>query len=119
MNETNDCPVYRSSLREANFVLVLWLVCFLWSVGYSYVFGYSEHPRVAGDVTAWTPDLSAEDRTAESLTTPFGLGIPDWVFWALLVPWLVCIVITLWFCLVWMKDDPESLVEPPPGKVTS
>lgn len=112
MRDSDDSPSYRSSLREAIFVLVLWFICFLWSVGYSYVFGYSQHPRVAGDISAMLPDLSAHDRTAESLTTPFGLGVPDWAFWGLLVPWLACTVITLWVCLVWMKDDPETSPEP-------
>jgi len=49
--------------------------------------------------------LHSLDRAPESLSTPLGLGIPDWVFYGLIVPWLVCIAITFWFCLFYFADD--------------
>lgn len=33
------------------------------------------------------------------------LGIPSWVIWGLVVPWLVMIVVTWLFALFVMKDD--------------
>lgn len=101
-------PTLRQSLREAAFVLVFWLACFLWSVGYCYLYGYSDHPRTPGDVSNLTPDLSAFDRTVESLRTPLGLGIPDWAMWGVLAPWAACIAITVASCFTWMNRDPED-----------
>jgi hypothetical protein len=49
--------------------------------------------------------LHALDRDPQTLSTPLGLGIPDWVFYGLIVPWLVCIAITFWFCLFYFADD--------------
>lgn len=104
---------YRNSLREAVVVLALWLVCFTWAVGYCYLSGYAEHPRVPGDVSSLTPDLSRHDRTVASLTTPGGWGVPDWALWGILVPWGLCIAVTFLLCLSWMRDDPETAVTPP------
>jgi hypothetical protein len=35
----------------------------------------------------------------------FVLGFPDWVFWGLLVPWVICIVLSWWFSHVFMRDE--------------
>lgn len=40
------------------------------------------------------------------------LGIPSWVVWGLVVPWLVMIVVTWLFALYVMQDD-EPYVEVP------
>jgi H+/gluconate symporter-like permease len=40
------------------------------------------------------------------------LGIPSWVVWGLVVPWLAMIVVTWLFALFVMKDD-EPYVEVP------
>ena len=31
--------------------------------------------------------------------------MPDWVFWGIAVPWLVCVLFTTWFCFFYMADD--------------
>lgn len=33
------------------------------------------------------------------------LGMPRWVFWGVLVPWLVANLFTFWFCFYYMVDD--------------
>ena len=32
-------------------------------------------------------------------------GIPSWVVFGLIIPWLVLILVTWWFALFFMKDD--------------
>lgn len=98
-------PEDKSSFREAIFVLVVWLVAGTWTLTYSYLFGYSDHPRVPADVSALTPNLEAYDVDAESLTTVWNTGIPEWAFWGILVPWGVSFAITFWFCLAFVRDD--------------
>ena len=33
-------------------------------------------------------------------------GIPRWVVWGVLAPWLASLVVTLWFASFGMKDEP-------------
>ena len=33
------------------------------------------------------------------------LGIPSWTFWGVFAPWIVCLGVTVWYCLVFMGDD--------------
>lgn len=76
-------PVLRSSRREAFVVLGCWACAFAYTVGYSYFRGYN--------------------RSLESLT--FVFGIPDWVFWGVVVPWLACTVFSFWFAFAFMTDE--------------
>jgi hypothetical protein len=86
-------PVVRSGRREAFWTFVLWAVAGIYSVGYCTLYGY--------------------DRSAESLT--YVLWFPDWVFWGIVVPWLACALISTWFAIFYMEDDPlASTVDSPP-----
>lgn len=84
-------PVLASARREATGALVVWLIATVYSVGYSYLFGYN--------------------RSVESLR--FVWGVPDWVFWGIVVPWLACLAVSGWFAFVFIQDvdlgkDPEE-----------
>jgi hypothetical protein len=82
-----------SSKREALFAASLWLAAVLYTVGYCSRFGYR--------------------RTADDLT--FVVGIPDWVFWGIVAPWTFCTVVSIWFALRFMRDDPlgdEAATDP-------
>lgn len=86
-------PLVASSKREALFAAALWLAAVVYTVGYCAWRGY--------------------DRTAEDLT--FVFGIPDWVFWGIVAPWTFCTVVSIWFALRVMRDDPlgdEAAVDP-------
>lgn len=93
----DEDPVLKSSRREALWVLAIWAVALVYTVGVCYQMGYG--------------------RSVESLR--FVYGFPDWVFWGIVVPWIVCVAITAWFALRFMTDDalgddaPED--EPLPG----
>jgi hypothetical protein len=80
----NDNPLLRRARREAIVVLGWWLTTLVYTVGYCYRNGY--------------------DRPIEELT--FVLGFPDWVFWGLVVPWVVCFLFSIWFAFYFMQDDP-------------
>jgi hypothetical protein len=82
----NYDPVYLQSRRELGVILVLFLTFFVWSVGVCYWLGYD-------------PPGSAEG------TVAMIWGMPTWVFWGILVPWLAVDVAAVWFCFFVMKDD--------------
>jgi hypothetical protein len=76
-------PLLRSARREAIVSLVLTALALTYTVGYAALFGYG--------------------RTAESLR--FVMGIPDWVFWGIVVPWLACLATSWWFSFYFVEDD--------------
>jgi hypothetical protein len=60
-----------------------WLVAMLYSVTYCYWYGYG--------------------RTVESLT--FVLWFPDWVFWGIVAPWILCVLLSFVFAFRIMGDE--------------
>ena len=84
MDKPTDDPLVRSSRREALVVFFLWLGAMTYTVMYCYLNGYGRPP--------------------ESLS--FILGFPDWVFWGILLPWGVCLVLSYWFGYALVRDAP-------------
>lgn len=77
----------------------MWFVAMSYTVTYCYLFGYG--------------------RDAASLT--FVLWFPDWVFWGIVVPWVICVAGSLVFAFRIMGDeglgeaidaDPAEVVDP-------
>ncbi len=94
-------PSVRFARREAIFVMSTWALALLWTVGYSYLFGYRTH---TGEILGIPLDgLAHLNRSPESLRL-IG-GIPDWVVWGVILPWAVCFVLTHWFAAWFMKDE--------------
>ncbi len=85
LSDKPDDPVFLHSRREALVILGLWAGAMLWVVPYCYFFGY--HP------------VSDPDQLKTIL------GIPDWVFWGVLVPWVVCCLVTIYLCFWFIADD--------------
>ena len=83
MNDQRLRDCVRHARREVIFVTVLWCVAAAYTIGYGALFGYG--------------------RSAKDLQ--FILGIPDWVFWGVVVPWAVCLGIGCWFSWFYMTDD--------------
>ncbi len=102
-----DDPVYTSSRREVVIILAVWSVAMIWTVGVCYLQGYADHPKPVGTLDAMIPSLERFDRDPAGLRTPFGLGIPDWVFWGIIFPWAISIAASAWFCFAVMTDDTE------------
>ena len=83
----------RQCRREALVVLVIMTVALGVSSTILYSQGY----------------LAPDQRPAQPVLI---LGIPSWVMWGLVIPWLATIVVTWLFALFVMKDD-EPYVEVP------
>lgn len=89
-------PVFLNSRREAVVIFGLWFLCFIWAVPVSYMMGYGQD-IVPGNV-------------------PTIFGMPTWIFWGIVCPWLVADVVTTWLCFRFIKNDdlgvaPEELAE--------
>jgi hypothetical protein len=99
MTQAVEDPVVTSSRREAVFAILFWALAMAYTVGYYYEFGYN---RPADDVR-------------------FIFGIPDWVLWGVLVPWLACTIISSLFAKYVMQDadigEEESSGEPSGGEL--
>ncbi len=76
-------PVFLNARREAWLILIAWVVCLIWTVGYSAVAGYDVPPEEVS----------------------FVLGMPSWVFWGVLTPWIAATLFSVWFGLAYMTDD--------------
>ena len=74
-------PLLKNAGREARAALLLFGIALAWTLG----------------VAAWMGYGRSEVR--------FILGLPDWVFWGVFLPWGVFIAVSLWFGLRYMKDD--------------
>ncbi len=83
-------PVVLHARREAWVILGAFGLFLIWSVSWCYLAGY---PEPTGRPPAQI------------------LGIPSWVFWGVLIPWLVADVFSLWFCFFFMADDPLNDAE--------
>ncbi len=74
---------FLNARKEAWIILAAWVVCLLWTVGYSWVAGYSQHGE----------------------TIHLILGIPAWVVWGVLAPWIGATLFSVIFALFYMSDD--------------
>ena len=85
INRPPDDPLFLHSRREAGVILLVWGLCFAWTVPYCYLYGYS------------APANPAE--------LPLVLGMPAWVFWGVAVPWVVAGLVSIALCLWFIQDD--------------
>ena len=81
MSHRDDLVVW-TARREAIVVLVIFLCALIYTVTFCYLHGYQRRP--------------------ESLT--FVFGFPDWVFWGVVAPWCVCLLLSYWFGYLFMRD---------------
>jgi hypothetical protein len=91
MPQPSEDPVLRGARREAWVVLIISVAALIYTLVYCSLFGYG---RAAASVT-------------------FVLGFPDWIFWGVILPWAVCLVLSCGFALWYMRD--EDLGDDPSG----
>ena len=84
-DERESREFFLRTRKEAIVAGVIWAIFFVWVVGVSYVMGY-------GDT---------------DITTTFGM--PSWVFWGCLVPFVVATIVNSVFTMVFLKDDDSKL----------
>jgi len=73
---------FRQSRKELWFMLITWVVFLAWTLGYN-----STH--------AFDIEKSGLDPI---------WGMPRWVFFGILVPWVAGLILTFWFATYFMKD---------------
>ena len=73
----------RHARREGFLIMIVWAVDLVWSVTVSYLMGYNRDPQTIGLI----------------------LGMPDWVFWGIVLPWGLTLLFSGWFCFGFMADD--------------
>jgi hypothetical protein len=83
MNPPEEDPLVRSVRREAAAVAIVAVAATAYTVGYCALFGYG--------------------RAGEPVR--FVLGFPAWVFWGIVAPWGVCVLICGWFSWRFMSDE--------------
>jgi hypothetical protein len=83
-------PDYLRSLRELVVLLAIFGLAFLWSVFVSFWLGYQSEDQATG-----TSELALI------------LGMPSWVFWGVLVPWLAIDLVAIVFCFGYMKVEEQ------------
>ena len=74
--------VWTHSLREAIEILVVGGVFMVWTIGYSYCYGYGSDAR-----------------------TSLIFGIPAWAFWGIAVPWGTATLVSIAFAYWRIADD--------------
>jgi len=68
--------------------------------------------------TAWTMIVCgwlAYDYDVASLPTV--MGLPHWIVWGIMVPWIASGLYTIWFALFFIKDDDEEFAREKLGSV--
>ena len=88
MNDSSNAETssLHQSRRELCLILMAWLGCTLWVIGYCWANGY---------------DLAPEE-------VSIVLGFPSWVFWGVVAPWMSANAFTFWFCLGFLKNDEDE-----------
>lgn len=85
-DEYEPDPLFVDSLREAGWILLMWVACFIWTLAACLTQGYPDPGSI-------TPE-----------TFPTVFGIPAWVAYGIALPWLAADIVTIWFCIFKMKD---------------
>lgn len=83
-----DDPVLRHARKEAVVIGCTWLAATTYCCTYCYLFGYNRAGQTLG-----VGDLN-----------PI-LGIPSWVFWGIIAPWVVTGIFGVGYALFGMVDD--------------
>lgn len=81
-------PVYLNSKREAKVILGVFALFALYTVFTCYAFGLRQQA------------VNAEPQDFSLL-----FGMPSWVAWGVVLPWLLANIVTGWFCFGFMKHD--------------
>lgn len=79
-------PTFLNARREAFVILIVFLAFAVYTIGVSYTLGYRS--------------VDSPPQKTELL-----FGMPRWVVWGVVVPWVLANFVTGWFCFRFMKLD--------------
>jgi hypothetical protein len=72
----------RHARREGLLIMAVWAAALLWFVGAGYLLGYQPEREIQ-----------------------LIFGMPDWIVWSVVAPWVVALAFSVWFCFAYMADD--------------
>ena len=114
-------PEFLQARREMLVILILFSLVAVWSIGTCLYMGYPDleasklsladaSGRLEPTDLKPTDGATVEPAAIPSPAVPerpfqlsMVLGLPAWVFWGIVLPWLVVDVVAVWFCFVWMR----------------
>ena len=73
-------------LKEVAVAVLLWFIAGVWTIGVSYWLGYKQPVHSVA-------------------------GIPNWILWGVLIPWVIFFAAHSWYSLVFLRDDDEFVSE--------
>lgn len=76
-------PRFVVARREAWLILLAWLVCLVWTVGYAAFTGYN----------------------LDGASSDLVLGMPAWIVWGVILPWVSATVFSVGFSLFFIKEE--------------
>lgn len=97
-NREPAASLYRHARREAILVMLVWALALVWTLGYCYLHGY----RHAAN--SWVVQAGLARPVAEQEFRQVA-GLPEWVTYGILAPWLACTAVTIVFALFVIRDD--------------
>lgn len=101
MNQPTDPTPARRLLRHAyqelTLCVIVWLIGMVWTLGVYFLLGY----RFASD--HWLVTSGWARHPEAPLTVVFGM--PDWVAYGVVLPWVVISLFTVIYALYLMPDD--------------
>ncbi|MBM3997973.1 MAG: hypothetical protein FJ297_00275 [Planctomycetes bacterium] len=84
-------PFFLAARREAWVIAAVWCLCLFWTIPYCCL-------------RAYRPLDDPSDLTVI-------LGMPDWVVWGIVAPWIGTNLFTIWFC-GWIMRDGDLGIAP-------
>jgi hypothetical protein len=108
-----DAPrrLLENARNEAVRTLLIWALALIWTVGWCWLFGYRHSPD------SWLVQNGIVSSRSDADFRQIA-GLPDWVAIGIILPWIICTVLTVIFSLRGMADDDlgrEAEDAPPPG----
>lgn len=93
-SEISGNSILVSARRELLVSAAVWLAALVWSVGYSYLYGYYLKPD----------------------ELKFVFGFPSWIFYGVVLPWGICTLVSGAFAFGFMQDaDLGETEDAPPA----
>jgi hypothetical protein len=98
----------KNARREAAIVLLAWLGCLVWVVGYSSFRGYTAAPvrdSAPPNEPARVGEAPPVPPAVAGAPLETVIGVPRWAFFGIALPWLAATLFTIVFGAFLLRDD--------------